>query len=163
MSKRITAENIKLKRAYDPALVQATALEYWSTGCGRAGSGKQMLRSICGPRIVRFDVATRKKYIGIKTSPANFVPSLKERRITLVFAAHDEANNDAVVLRGILLGRSIPRRPRSRSLRARTVVRRSSEATLHPFECSFSKVCSRCSRTIASFGNRPAEIVFLAR
>jgi hypothetical protein len=64
-----------------------------------------MLRSICGPRIARFDVATRKKYIGIKTSSANFVPSLKEP-ITIVFAARDKANNDAVVLKSCLAGAS---------------------------------------------------------
>src|SRR5207248_8476986 len=36
-------------------------------------------------------------------------------RITLVFAAHDEGHNDAVVLREILLGRNITRGPQRTS------------------------------------------------
>ena len=51
MSRRITAENIKLKRAYDSA-GSATALEYCIDRLWPAASGKQMLRLICGPRIL---------------------------------------------------------------------------------------------------------------
>jgi uncharacterized protein YeaO (DUF488 family) len=45
--------------------------------------------------------------------------ALAERgRITLVFAAHDETHNDAVVLRDILLGRIAARKSCSTSTRA---------------------------------------------
>jgi hypothetical protein len=65
-----------------------------------------------------FDAVTRKRYIGIATGSANYALSLKEDGLHSFFAAHDEAHNDAVVLREILLGRSIPRgsHPRSPSL-----------------------------------------------
>ena len=39
-------------------------------------------------------------------------------RITLVFAAHDETHNDAVVLRDILLGRTAERKSYSTSTHA---------------------------------------------
>ena len=46
-----------------------------------------------------FDAATRKRYIGIATGFGELRSLAQRGRITLVFAAHDEAHNDAVVLR----------------------------------------------------------------
>ena len=65
-----------------------------------------------------FDAATRKRYISVGDRLDELRTLAQKGRITLVFAAHDEAHNDAVVLREILLGRSIPRGspPRSPSL-----------------------------------------------
>jgi uncharacterized protein YeaO (DUF488 family) len=39
----------------------------------------------------------------------------RQGTITLVFSAHDEAHNDAVVLRDLLLGRSVKRKPKAGS------------------------------------------------
>ena len=62
-----------------------------------------------------FDAATRKRSHQHRGRLGELRALAQGGRITLVFAAHDEAHNDAVVLREILLGRSIPRGSRSRS------------------------------------------------
>jgi uncharacterized protein YeaO (DUF488 family) len=109
MVRRIVAKNIKLKRAYDSA---------------RSDDGTRILIDRLWPRGVRkVDAAIDlwAKDIAPSTAlrrwfghdPARWHEF--RRRITLVFAAHDEAHNDAVVLREILLGRSIPRGPHSGS------------------------------------------------
>ncbi|MGY4402246.1 DUF488 domain-containing protein [Bradyrhizobium sp. USDA 3315] len=127
MSKKIVAENIKLKRAYDPA---------------RSGDGTRILIDRLWPRGVRKidaaidlwakDIAPstalrkwfghdparwhefRRRYSDEIRRHQDRLDELRalarKGRITLVFAAHDEAHNDAVVLRETLLGRSIPRK-----------------------------------------------------
>lgn len=39
-------------------------------------------------------------------------------RVTLVYAAHDDVHNDAVALRGFLLGRQTTRKPKAASVKA---------------------------------------------
>ena len=131
MSKRITAENIKLKRAYDSAgSSDGTRIlidRLWPRGVSKADAAidlwaKDLAPSTALRRWFGHDPARwhefRRRYSEEITQHRDRLGELRALaqggRITLVFAAHDEAHNDAVVLREILLSRSIPRRPRSR-------------------------------------------------
>ncbi|MBR0831288.1 DUF488 family protein [Bradyrhizobium manausense] len=132
MSKRIVAENIKLKRAYE------------SVG---SGDGTRILIDRLWPRGVRKEDAAidlwakdiapstalrrwffhdparwhefRRRYseeIHRNRDRLGELRALAQKgRITLVFGAHDEVRNDAVVLREILLGRNVPRGAHVRS------------------------------------------------
>jgi uncharacterized protein YeaO (DUF488 family) len=135
MSKRVVAENIKLKRAYDPAGSRdGTRIlidRLWPRGVRKADAAidlwaKDIAPSTALRRWFGHDPARwhnfRRRYseeIHRHRDRLRELRTLARRgRITLVFAAHDKAHNDAVVLREILLGRSIPRGPHhhSRSL-----------------------------------------------
>jgi uncharacterized protein YeaO (DUF488 family) len=122
MDGRISARNVKLKRAYErPA----------------ASDGTRVLIDRLGPRGVKkadAAIALWAKELAPSTGlrqwfghdPARwqefrrrYAEEVRQRReelrelrrlarkgpLTLVFAAHDETHNDAVVLRGLLLGR----------------------------------------------------------
>lgn len=128
MSKRIVAENIKLKRAYDSATsgdgTRILIDRLWPRAVSKADAAIDLWAKDIAP-----STALRKWY---GHDPARWhkfrsryadeihqnhdrlgeIRSLAQRgRITLVFAAHDEARSDAVVLRQILLGRRIPQAP----------------------------------------------------
>jgi uncharacterized protein YeaO (DUF488 family) len=126
MSKKIVAENIKLKRAYDSAgSSDGTRIlidRLWPRGVRKADAAidlwaKDIAPSTALRRWFGHDPARwhefRRRYseeIHRHRDRLGELRTLAERgRITLVFAAHDETHNDAVVLREILLGRSIPR------------------------------------------------------
>ena len=132
MSRRIVAENIRLKRAYDSAgSGDGTRIlidRLWPRGVRKADAAidvwaKDIAPSTALRRWFGHDPARwhefRRRYSEEihrrRTGWTSCVRSLRRGRITLVFAARDEAHNDAVVLREILLGRSIPRRPPPRS------------------------------------------------
>jgi uncharacterized protein YeaO (DUF488 family) len=132
MSKRITAKNIKLKRAYDSVgSSDGTRIlidRLWPRGVRKADAAidlwaKDLAPSTTLRRWFGHDPARwhefRRRYSEEITQHRDRLGELRALaqggRITLVFAAHDEAHNNAVVLREILLSRSIPRRPRSRS------------------------------------------------
>jgi uncharacterized protein YeaO (DUF488 family) len=132
MSKRITAKNIKLKRAYDSAGssdgTRVLIDRLWPRGVRKADAAidlwaKDLAPSTALRRWFRHDPARwhefRRRYSEEITQHRDRLGELRALaqggRITLVFAAHDEAHNDAVVLREILLGRSIALRPNSRS------------------------------------------------
>ncbi|WP_082656231.1 DUF488 domain-containing protein [Bradyrhizobium valentinum] len=132
MSKRITAENIKLKRAYESAgSSDGTRIlidRLWPRGVRKADAAidlwaKDLAPSTALRRWFGHDPARwyefRRRYSEEIHQHRGRLGELRtlaqEGRITLVFAAHDETHNDAVVLREILLGRSIPRRSHPRS------------------------------------------------
>jgi len=132
MSRRIVAENIRLKRAYDSASSGDGARilidRLWPRGVRKADAAidvwaKDIAPSTALRRWFGHDPARwhefRRRYseeIHRRRNRLDELRTLAQKgRITLVFAARDETHNDAVVLREILLGRSIPRRPPLRS------------------------------------------------
>ena len=132
MSSRIVAENIRLKRAYNSAgSGDGTRIlidRLWPRGVRKADAAidvwaKDIAPSTALRRWFGHDPARwhefRRRYseeIHRRRDRLDELRTLAQKgRITLVFAARDEAHNDAVVLREILLGRSVPRRPPPRS------------------------------------------------
>ena len=132
MVRKIVAKNIMLKRAYDSARsddgTRILIDRLWPRGVRKVDAAidlwaKDIAPSTALRRWFRHDPARwhefRRRYSEeIHQHPDRLgeLRTLAQRgRITLVFAAHDEAHNDAVVLREILLGRSIPRGPHSGS------------------------------------------------
>jgi uncharacterized protein YeaO (DUF488 family) len=126
MRKRIVAKNIKLKRAYDSARpADGTRIlidRLWPRGVRKADAAIDLWTKDIAPstplrKWFAHDPARwhefRRRYseeIHRHRGQLDELRSLARKgRVTLVFAAHDQAHNDAVVLREILLGRSIPR------------------------------------------------------
>ena len=132
MSKRIAAANVKLKRAYDPpAANDGTRIlidRVWPRGVNKANAAidqwdksiapSTMLRNWFGHDPARWQ-EFRRRYANEIHKHREQVDELRARaqagRITLVFAAHDQIHNHAIVLRDILLGRTDVRNPRSSS------------------------------------------------
>ena len=132
MSKRIAAENVKLKRAYDSVgSGDGTRIlidRLWPRGVRKADAAIDLwakdlapstaLRKWFGHDPARWN-EFRRRYSEEIHQHQDRLGELRALaqggRITLVFAAHDEAHNDAVVLREILLGRSTSRASRSPS------------------------------------------------
>jgi uncharacterized protein YeaO (DUF488 family) len=130
MSKRIVAENIKLKRAYvsagsgDGTRILIDRL--WPRGVRKADAAidlwaKDIAPSTALRRWFGHDPARwhefRRRYSEEIHQHRDRLGELRALaqtgRITLVFAAHDEGHNDAVVLREILLGRKSTRGPQA--------------------------------------------------
>jgi len=126
MSKRITAANIRLKRAYDPAVsgdgTRILIDRLWPRGVRKADAAIDLwakdiapstaLRKWFGHDPARWQEFRRRysEEIHRRRGRLGELRTLAQRGpITLVFAAHDEAHNDAVVLRAILLGRNLAR------------------------------------------------------
>ena len=122
MSKKIVAANIKLKRAYvsagsgDGTRILIDRL--WPRGVKKADAAidlwaKDIAPSTALRRWFGHDPARwqdfRRRYsdeIHRRRDRLDELRTLARKgRITLVFAAHDEIHNDAIVLRDILLGR----------------------------------------------------------
>ena len=121
MSKRIAAENVKLKRAYErPSAADGTRVlvdRLWPRGIKKADAKvdhwvKELapsteLRKWFGHDPTRWQ-EFRRRYAGELRQHNDQVDRLRDLAragpITLVYAAHDEIHNDAVVLRDILLG-----------------------------------------------------------
>jgi uncharacterized protein YeaO (DUF488 family) len=133
-STRITAENIKLKRAYErPARKDGTRVlidRLWPRGVRKGEASIDLwikdiapstgLRKWFGHDPGRWPEFRRRyaKEIRDLSVPLAELRSLVRRGpVTLVYSAHDELHNDAVVLRDILLGRPT-KRHRTRSSRS---------------------------------------------
>lgn len=132
MSKRIAAANVKLKRAYDPPAASDGARilvdRLWPRGVSKADAAidqwdkgiapSTMLRNWFGHDPARWQEFRRRYTIEIHRHREQ-LDELRARarsgRITLVFAAHDQIHNHAIVLRDILLGRAEVRNPHSTS------------------------------------------------
>jgi uncharacterized protein YeaO (DUF488 family) len=141
MGSRIVAENIRLKRAYDAAHAgDGTRIlvdRLWPRGVRKVDAAIDLwardiapstgLRKWFGHNPTRWH-EFRRRYSEEMRQHRDRLGELRALaqggRITLVFAAHDAAHNDAVVLREILLGRSVSgashsrahgRRPRAES------------------------------------------------
>ena len=126
MSKKIAADRIKLKRAYEPpAPDDGTRIlidRLWPRGVKKADAAidewmkdiapSTGLRKWFGHAPARWQKFRRRYQSEIRQHPDEFdrLRTLAQHgRITLVFAAHDEAHNDAVVLKDLLLGRRVHR------------------------------------------------------
>lgn len=120
---RIAADHIKLKRAYEPpAPDDGTRIlidRLWPRGVTKSDAAinewmKEIapsteLRKWFGHDPNRWQEFRRRYQSEIQRHPEQFDRLRKlaqHGRITLVFSAHDEAHNDAVVLKDLLLGRT---------------------------------------------------------
>ena len=124
MRRKIAAANVRLKRAYEPpAPADSTRIlidRLWPRGVTKAAAALDQwarelapsteLRKWFGHDPARWREFRRRYAAELRERPEE-LRALRDRArrgpITLVFAAHDEAHNDAVVLRDILLGRSM--------------------------------------------------------
>ena len=126
MSKKIAADHIKLKRAYEPpAPDDGTRIlidRLWPRGVKKADAAidewmkdiapSTGLRKWFGHDPARWQEFRRRYQSEIRQHPDEFdrlCTLAQHGRITLVFSAHDEALNDAVVLKDLLLGRRVNR------------------------------------------------------
>ena len=122
MSTKIAAHNIGLKRAYEhPAAKDGTRIlidRLWPRGVRKADAAihrwvKDIAPSTGLRKWFNHDPARwqefRRRYAaeihGHAVELAELRSLARTGPITLVYSAHDEAHNDAVVLRDILLGR----------------------------------------------------------
>ncbi len=121
MNKKVLADHIRLKRAYEPpGRDDGTRIlidRLWPRGVKKTDAAidewmKEIapstgLRKWFSHDPDRWQEFRRRYRAEIRQHPAEFdrLRTLAERgRITLVFSAHDEAHNDAVVLKEALLG-----------------------------------------------------------
>lgn len=122
MSLAIRASNVRLKRAYEPAAAGDGARilvdRLWPRGVSKAeasldGWTKELAPSAALRTWFDHDPRRwhefRRRYRAELGHHADEVAELRRRArhgvITLVYAARDEAHNDAVVLRSAILGR----------------------------------------------------------
>lgn len=127
MGRRIAAANVGLKRAYvNPGAEDGIRIlidRLWPRGVAKANAAIDLwakdiapstaLRRWFGHDLDRWQEFRRRysEEIHRHRERLDELRTLAERgRITLVFAAHDETHNDAVVLRDILLGRTTARK-----------------------------------------------------
>ena len=135
MSKRITADNVKLKRAYEPSAADdGTRIlidRLWPRGVKKVDAAidewvkdiapSTALRKWFGHDPARWQEFRSRYAVEIHQHPEqlNRLRALaRQGPITLVFSAHDEVHNDAVALRGFLLGRQTKRKPRTATPKA---------------------------------------------
>jgi len=121
MSKNIAADHVKLKRAYEPPTVDdGTRIlidRLWPRGVKKANAAidewmKEIapsteLRKWFGHDPERWPEFQRRYKSEIQQHHVQLErlrALARQGRITLVFSAHDEAHNDAVVLKDLLLG-----------------------------------------------------------
>jgi uncharacterized protein YeaO (DUF488 family) len=120
MSKRILADHIRLKRAYEPPApddgIRILIDRLWPRGIKKTDAAidewmkeiapSTALRKWFGHDPERWHEFRHRYQSEIGQHPSEFdrLRALAQRgRITLIFSAHDEAHNDAVVLKGLLL------------------------------------------------------------
>jgi uncharacterized protein YeaO (DUF488 family) len=122
MSRKISAESVRLKRAYErPAAEDGTRVlvdRLWPRGVKKAHaaidhwakdlSPSTELRKWFGHDPARWQDFRRRYAAELRQRP-DALDHLRDLArhgpVTLVYAAHDELHNDAVVLREVLLGR----------------------------------------------------------
>jgi uncharacterized protein YeaO (DUF488 family) len=129
MDKTVKADNVKLKRAYErPAEEDGTRLlidRQWPRGVKKVDAAIDQwakdiaptteLRSRFGHDPARWlDFRTRcaAQIREHRDSIGKLRALARQRPVALVYAAHDETHNDAVALRGFLLGGGQGRSPR---------------------------------------------------
>jgi uncharacterized protein YeaO (DUF488 family) len=136
MNKKITAGNVKLKRAYEDACISdGTRIlidRLWPRGVRKADArvdrwAKEIapstaLRKWFGHDPVRWQEFRKRYAVEVRGHPEQLNELRADARrgpITLVYSAHDEVHNDAVALRDILLGRQMKRKSRTVSPNSR--------------------------------------------
>lgn len=119
--KNIAADHVKLKRAYEPPAVDDGARilidRLWPRGVKKANAAidewmreiapSTELRKWFGHDPKRWPEFQHRYESEIRQHPEQFErlrALARRRRITLVFSARDQAHNDAVVLKDLLLG-----------------------------------------------------------
>ena len=124
MADRVKAANLRLKRAYEPAAKEdgrrILVDRLWPRGVSKVDAAiDQWTRDIAPSTKLRkwfgHDPKRwhefRKRYAAeVREHPEQLAELRRLARrglVTLVYSARDEAHNDAVVLRQILLGRSV--------------------------------------------------------
>ena len=132
MTKRITANNVKLKRAYESATasdgIRILIDRLWPRGVKKADAAiDQWVKDIAPSTALRkrFGHAPerwaefRRRYAAEVHQHPEQLNTLRtmarQGPITLVFSAHDELHNDAVALRDLLLGRQVKQAPKTAS------------------------------------------------
>ena len=128
MTKRIAADHVKLKRAYEPAAAANDGTRVlidrlWPRGVKKADAAidqwvkdiapSTTLRKWFGHDPERWEEFRRRYAAEVHQHPeqlSRLRELAKQGPITLVFSAHDEVHNDAVVLRNFLLGRQAKRK-----------------------------------------------------
>jgi uncharacterized protein YeaO (DUF488 family) len=128
MTARIPAANVRLKRAYEPVATEdGTRLlvdRLWPRGVSQADAALDQwmkeiapsteLRKWFGHDPARWGEFCRRysEELHQNTKLLSQLRSLaRQGPITLVYSAHDEVHNDAIVLREVILGRQIPHPP----------------------------------------------------
>jgi uncharacterized protein YeaO (DUF488 family) len=128
MSKRITADNVKLKRADEPSAADdGTRIlidRLWPRGVKKVEAAidewikdiapSTALRKWFGHDPTRWQEFRSRYGVEIQKHPEQLdrLRALaRQGLITLVYSAHDELHNDAVVLRAFLLGGQTKRKP----------------------------------------------------
>jgi uncharacterized protein YeaO (DUF488 family) len=123
MSSRISVDHIRLKRAYEPPAsddgIRILIDRLWPRGVKKSDAAidewmkeiapSTKLRKWFSHDPERWQEFRRRYQTEIRHHPDEFnrLRTLAQRgRITLVFSAHDEAHNDAVVLKDLLLERT---------------------------------------------------------
>ena len=123
MGKRIAAANVKLKRAYDPPApsdgTRVLVDRLWPRGVRKANAAIDQwnktiapspgLRTWFGHDPARWQEFRRRYAREIqehRQQLGELRGCARSGRITLVFAAHDQRHNHAIVLRDALLGRT---------------------------------------------------------
>jgi len=120
VDRAISPDNIKLKRAYEPpAAGDGTRIlvdRLWPRGVKKATAGINMwakdiapsteLRQWFGHETNRWE-EFRRRYVAELEQKPDLINELRalarSGQITLVFGAHDQTHNDAVVLKKVLL------------------------------------------------------------
>lgn len=122
MRAKIMADNVRLKRAYEPsAAADGTRIlvdRLWPRGVKKVDAAiDQWAKDIAPSTALRkwfgHDPARWQEFRSRYAAEVHAHPEklgelralAKRGRITLVFSAHDEDHNNAVALRGLLLGR----------------------------------------------------------
>jgi uncharacterized protein YeaO (DUF488 family) len=128
MNTKIAAANVKLKRAYEPSAAADGARilvdRLWPRGVRKADAAidqwikeiapSTALRKWIGHDPARWQEFRRRYAIEVHDHPeelGKLRALARQGPVTLVFSAHDEVHNDAVVLRELLLGRGETRKP----------------------------------------------------
>jgi len=124
MNNRIPAANVRLKRAYEPAQSDDGSRilvdRLWPRGVSKADAALDQWMKEVAPSTdlrkwfdhepARWQEFQRRYAEEVRQQPA-LLRQLRDLArngpVTLVYSAHDELHNDAVVLRQLLLGRKI--------------------------------------------------------
>jgi uncharacterized protein YeaO (DUF488 family) len=123
MSTKVASGEVKLKRAYEPPApgdgVRVLVDRLWPRGVSKAGAALDQwmkeiapsteLRKWFGHDPERWEEFGRRYAVELHANDELLgqLRALAEQGpVTLVYSAHDEAHNDAIVLRNVLLGRT---------------------------------------------------------
>ena len=132
MTTRITADHVKLKRAYEPAAANdGTRIlidRLWPRGVKKTDAAidqwvkdiapSTALRKWFGHDPARWAEFRRRYAAEVHQHPeqlSRLRALARKGPITLVFSAHDEVHNDAVALRDLLLGQQVKQTPKTAS------------------------------------------------